>query len=82
MDNETARKYGDFKALSSGQAPAHWNYRTRLDSIPFLASGNKSRNGLRRNRECKPQDCKVYSSDDALLLAIKNRHDGPWSDLE
>jgi hypothetical protein len=34
MDNKTARKYGDFKALSSGQAPAHWNYRTRLDSFP------------------------------------------------
>jgi len=24
----------------------------------------------------------VYSSDDALLLAIKNRHDGPWDDSE
>lgn len=26
--------------------------------------------------------CKVYSSDDAVQLAIKNRHDGPWDESE
>jgi hypothetical protein len=33
-------------------------------------------------RVLKPEDCRAYSSEDALMLAIKNRHDGPWSDLE
>jgi hypothetical protein len=25
---------------------------------------------------------KVYSAEDALLLMIKNRHDGPWDESE
>jgi hypothetical protein len=24
----------------------------------------------------------AYSSEDAMLLAIKNRHDGPWDESE
>lgn len=33
-------------------------------------------------RAVKPEVSKVYSADDALLLAIKNRHDGPWKESE
>lgn len=31
-------------------------------------------------RSAMPEVSKVYSSDDAILLANKNRHDGPWDD--
>ncbi len=30
----------------------------------------------------KPEISKVYSCDDAVLLSIKNRHDGPWDETE
>ena len=33
-------------------------------------------------RLAQPEVSKVYSSDDAVLLAIKNRHDGPWEEWE
>jgi hypothetical protein len=33
-------------------------------------------------RVVKPEVSRAYSSDDALLLAIKNRHDGPWDESE
>lgn len=33
-------------------------------------------------RTARPTVKKVYSSDEALLLAIKNRHDGPWDESE
>jgi hypothetical protein len=33
-------------------------------------------------RLVQPEVSKVYSSDDAVLLAIKNRHDGPWDESE
>ena len=33
-------------------------------------------------RAGKTEVSKVYSSDDAVLLAIKNRHDGPWDETE
>lgn len=33
-------------------------------------------------RAIKPEVSKRYSSEDALLLAIKNRHDGPWNESE
>jgi len=33
-------------------------------------------------RVVKPEVSSVYSSDDALLLAIKNGHDGPWDESE
>jgi len=40
---------------------------------------------IQRERCCRtarPTVMKVYSSDEALLLAIKNRHDGPWDESE
>jgi hypothetical protein len=33
-------------------------------------------------RVVKPEVSKVYSSDDALLLSIKNGHHGPWTDTQ
>ena len=33
-------------------------------------------------RTIKPEVSKRYSSDDALFLALKNRHDGPWDESE
>jgi hypothetical protein len=33
-------------------------------------------------RSAQPEVSKVYSSEDALLLAIRNRHDGPWDKSE
>ena len=33
-------------------------------------------------RAARPTVKKVYSSNEALLLAIKNRHDGPWDESE
>lgn len=33
-------------------------------------------------RAGKPEVSKVYSLDDAMLLSIKNRHDGPWDESE
>ena len=33
-------------------------------------------------RVVRPEVSKKYSADDALLLAIKNRHDGPWDESE
>jgi hypothetical protein len=33
-------------------------------------------------RLVQPEISKVYSSEDAVLLAIKNRHDGPWEEWE
>lgn len=33
-------------------------------------------------RVVQPMVRKVYSADDAMLLAIKNRHDGPWNQSE
>jgi hypothetical protein len=33
-------------------------------------------------RLAQPEVSKVYSSDNAVLLAIKNRHDGPWDEAE
>jgi hypothetical protein len=33
-------------------------------------------------RVLKPEVGKVYSSDDALPLAVRNGHDGPWGDDE
>ena len=33
-------------------------------------------------RAIKPEVSKRYSSDDALFLAIKNGHDGPWNESE
>lgn len=33
-------------------------------------------------RVFKPKAEKLYSSDDALILSIKNRHDGPWDESE
>ncbi len=32
-------------------------------------------------RLSKPEVCKVYSADDARILALRNRHDGPWDEL-
>jgi hypothetical protein len=31
-------------------------------------------------RAAKPEVAKRYSADDAVLLAIKNQHDGPWDE--
>ena len=33
-------------------------------------------------RVLKPEVRKIYSAEDALLLVIKNRHDGPWDESE
>ena len=33
-------------------------------------------------RSAQPQVGKAYSADDAVLLAIRNRHDGPWDETE
>jgi hypothetical protein len=33
-------------------------------------------------RVVKPEASEVYSPDDALVLAIKNGHDGPWDQSE
>lgn len=33
-------------------------------------------------RVVKPEVKKVYSSDDAIFLVIKNGHDGPWEEWE
>lgn len=33
-------------------------------------------------RTIKPEVSKRYSSEDALFLALKNRHDGPWDESE
>jgi hypothetical protein len=33
-------------------------------------------------RVVQPEVRKSYSSDDVILLAIKNRHDGPWDETE
>ncbi len=33
-------------------------------------------------RAAKPEVAKTYSADDAVLLAIKNQHDGPWDESE
>ena len=33
-------------------------------------------------RTLQPEVSKVYSSDDASLLSIKNKHDGPWDESE
>ncbi len=33
-------------------------------------------------RAAQPEVSKVYSSDDALILSIKNMHDGPWDESE
>ena len=33
-------------------------------------------------RVVKPEIQKLYSSGDALILSIKNRHDGPWDESE
>jgi hypothetical protein len=33
-------------------------------------------------RAAKPEVAKRYSADDAVLLAIKNQHDGPWDESE
>ena len=33
-------------------------------------------------RAAKPEVSKVYSSEDAMLLSIKNRHDGPWDESQ
>jgi hypothetical protein len=33
-------------------------------------------------RVLQPAVHKVYSAEDALLLVIKNRHDGPWNESE
>lgn len=33
-------------------------------------------------RVMQPVVSKTYSSDDAMLLALKNRHDGPWDESE
>lgn len=33
-------------------------------------------------KSAQPQVSKLYSSEDAILLAIKNRHDGPWDETE
>lgn len=33
-------------------------------------------------RVVEPEAKKVYSSDDAILLVFKNRHDGPWEESE
>ena len=33
-------------------------------------------------RGVKPEVKKIYASDDAIILGIKNRHDGPWEEWE
>lgn len=33
-------------------------------------------------RSAQPQVSKVYSSEDAMLLAIRTKHDGPWDESE
>jgi len=33
-------------------------------------------------RVVRPEVGKTYSSDDAMLLVIRNRHDGPWDKSE
>jgi hypothetical protein len=33
-------------------------------------------------RVVKPEVRKKYSSEDAMLLAIRNGHDGPWDESE
>lgn len=33
-------------------------------------------------KSAQPQISRTYSSEDAMLLAIKNRHDGPWDESE
>jgi hypothetical protein len=33
-------------------------------------------------RVLKPEVSRAYSAEDALLMVIKNRHDGPWDESE
>jgi hypothetical protein len=33
-------------------------------------------------RAVQPEVRKAYLSDEAMLLAIRNRHDGPWDESE
>jgi hypothetical protein len=33
-------------------------------------------------RVLRPEVRKAYPCEDAVLLAIRNRHDGPWDDTE
>jgi hypothetical protein len=33
-------------------------------------------------RVVQPEVHKAYSSEDAMILAIRNRHDGPWDESE
>ena len=47
-----------------------------------LPVGSRIIDRQRYYRSAKPQVSKVYSSEEALLLSIKNRHDGPWEEAE
>ena len=33
-------------------------------------------------RVVQPEVRRVYTSEEAMLLAIRNRHDGPWDETE
>ena len=59
-----------------------WCERDEIVVDLVMPVGSRIIERERYYRAAQPEVSKAYSSDDALLLAIKNRHDGPWNEAE
>ncbi len=59
-----------------------WCERDAFVADLALPVGTKIVSNEAYYRAAKPEVSKVYSCDDAMLMSIKNRHDGPWDESE
>ena len=75
--------HGTVWSDTAGKRIAHaWCELEEIVVDLALPVGSRIIDRQRYYRSAKPEVRKVYSSEDALLLAIKNRHDGPWDESE
>ena len=75
--------HGTVWSDTAGKRIAHaWCELEEIVVDLALPIGSRMIDRQRYYRSAKPEVSKVYSSKDALLLAIKNRHDGPWDESE
>jgi len=75
--------HGTVLSLKAGKRIDHaWCERGEMVVDLAMPVGSRVIERQRYYRVVKPEVSRVYSSDDALVLSIRNRHHGPWSDSE
>ena len=75
--------HGTVWSDTAGKRIAHaWCELEEIVVDLALPVGSRIINRQRYYRSAKPEVSKVYSSEEALMLATKNKHDGPWDESE